>query len=56
MAGLVAQGFGIAIMPNIPFLKYFDVDIIKLKSPAIYKEYLHGEIEKQILTSCGREI
>ncbi|MFQ7119036.1 MAG: hypothetical protein ACLRPW_02710 [Intestinibacter sp.] len=55
MAGLVAQGFGIAIMPNIPFLKYFDVDIIKLK-PCIYKEYLHGEIEKQILTSCCGEI
>ena len=40
MAGLVAENFGIAIMPNIPFLKYFNVDVIKLKSP-IYSRNIY---------------
>ena len=49
MAGLVAQGFGIAIMPNIPFLKYFDVDIIKLKSPAYTRNIYMAKLKNKYL-------
>ena len=49
IAGLVAQGFGIAIMPNIPFLKYFDVDIIKLKSPAYTRNIYMAKLKNKYL-------
>ena len=59
MAGLVAQGFGIAIMPKIPFLKwrsrrssflkYFDVDIIKLKSPAYTRNIYMAKLKNKYL-------
>ena len=45
MAGLVSGGFGIAIMPNIPFLKNLNLDIIKLKSP-VYSRNIYGKIKK----------
>ncbi len=33
MAGLVAQNFGIAIMPDIPVLKQLNVDVLDIRSP-----------------------
>ena len=33
MAGLVAENFGIAIMPDLPMLKTMDVDILEIRSP-----------------------
>lgn len=33
MAGLVAQNFGIAIMPDIPVLKQLDVEVLEICSP-----------------------
>ncbi|MGM9532646.1 LysR family transcriptional regulator [Intestinibacter sp.] len=66
MAGLVAEDFGIAVMPNIPFLKYFNVDVIKLKSPVysrnIYMAKLKNkylspavdEFSKFVLKNCNR--
>ena len=32
MAGLVAQNFGIALMPQIPILRQLDVDVIQLRN------------------------
>jgi len=40
MAGMVAEGFGIAVLPNIPVLKQLDVDIIKMKTPEL-KRYIY---------------
>ena len=33
MVGLVAKNFGIAIMPNIPILKYLDVKVLEITTP-----------------------
>ncbi len=32
MAGLVAQGFGIAVMPEIPVLKQLDVEVLEIRN------------------------
>lgn len=40
MAGLVAEGFGVAIMPDIPVLKCLNVDVRPLDD-ASYKRHLH---------------
>lgn len=32
MAGLVANHFGIAVMPELPILKMFDVDVLKIRN------------------------
>ena len=56
MAGLVAQGFGIAIMPNIPFLKYFDVDIIKLKSPAYTRNIYMAKLKNKYLPPAVEKV
>lgn len=32
MAGLIAQGFGIAVMPEIPILNQLEVDVLQLKN------------------------
>ena len=55
MAGLVAQGFGIAIMPNIPFLKYFDVDVIKLKSPVYTRNIYMAKLKNKYLSPAVDE-
>jgi DNA-binding transcriptional LysR family regulator len=36
-------------MPNIPFLKYFDVDIIKLKSPAYTRNIYMAKLKNKYL-------
>lgn len=40
MASFVSQGFGIALVPNIPTLKSFDVAALKIKEPQL-KRYLY---------------
>ena len=35
MAGLVAQDFGIAVMPEVPILKYLDVKTLRITDPVI---------------------
>lgn len=55
MAGLVAEGFGIAIMPNIPFLNYFNVDVIKLKSPVYTRNIYMAKLENKYLSPAVDE-
>lgn len=40
MAGLVAENFGIAIMPDLPVLKTMDVDILEIRSPQ-HQRYIY---------------
>lgn len=40
MAGLVAEKFGIAVMPEIPILKNLDVEVLDIKSP-LYERYIY---------------
>lgn len=55
MAGLVAEGFGIAVMPNIPFLKYFNVDVIKLKSPVYSRNIYMAKLKNKYLSPAVDE-
>ncbi len=55
IAGLVAENFGIAIMPNIPFLKYFNVDVIKLKSPAYSRNIYMAKLKNKYLSPAVDE-
>ncbi|MGM9534634.1 MAG: LysR family transcriptional regulator [Intestinibacter sp.] len=55
MAGLVAENFGIAVMPNIPFLKYFNVDIIKLKSPVYSRNIYMAKLKNKYVSPAVDE-
>lgn len=46
MSGLVANGFGIAILPNIPLLSSINVTVLKIKSP-IYERWIYLGINKK---------
>ncbi|MDD4370921.1 MAG: LysR family transcriptional regulator [Anaerostipes sp.] len=46
VAGLVASGFGIAIVPNLPLLKTMEVDILKISSPEI-ERYIYMVTHKK---------
>ena len=46
MAGLVAQNFGIAVMPDIPLLKNMNVEVLKLRSPR-YQRYIYMALSKE---------
>lgn len=45
IAGFVAINYGIAIIPNIPSLKNFDVKILKIKQPN-YKRFIYAATVK----------
>ena len=45
MAGMVAQGFGVAIMPDVPVLKYLEVERIPLENLDV-KRYIYMGIMK----------
>lgn len=45
IAGFVAINYGIAIIPNIPALKNFDVKILKIKQPN-YKRFIYAATVK----------
>ncbi len=53
MAGLVAQNFGIAIMPDIPILKNMDVEILEIASPeyerAVYLSQLKNHYQAPVV-------
>lgn len=40
VAGLVAEKFGIAVVPNIPLLQYLNIKILKITNPS-YKRYIY---------------
>lgn len=39
MAGLVAQNFGVAIMPDIPILRNLNVEVLDLNAPMLKREF-----------------
>jgi len=55
MARLVAEDFGIAVMPNIPFLKYFNVDVIKLKSPVYSRNIYMAKLKDKYVSPAVDE-
>lgn len=62
MAGLVAQNFGIAIMPDIPALANLGVEVLELRAPglkreiflALSKENYHAPIVKKFVEYVKR--
>lgn len=55
MAGLVAQGFGIAIMPNIPILNTMDVDTVLIREPKM-KCYIYlAKMKNKYLSPVAQE-
>lgn len=47
MAGLAAQNFGIAVMPEVPVLKYLDVKILDITNPVIERYIYMAQIKGQ---------
>lgn len=46
MAGLVAQNFGIAIMPDIPILRNLNIEVLELRSPQL-KRQIYMAVSKE---------
>lgn len=46
MAGLVAQNFGISIMPDIPILRNLSVEVLELRSPQL-KRQIYMAVSKE---------
>lgn len=55
MAGLVAQGFGIAIMPKIPILDMMDVKMISIKEPEIKRYIYLAKMKNKYLSPVAQE-
>ena len=47
MAGLAAKNFGIAVMPEVPVLKYLDVKILDITNPVIERYIYMAQIQDQ---------
>ena len=58
MAGLVAGNFGIAVMPEVPVLKYLDVKTLNITDPVIeryiYMAQIKGQYQPPVLKICNR--
>lgn len=55
MAGLVAQNFGIAIMPDVPILKNLNVDVIDIASPSYERSIYMARPKNRYMTPIARE-
>ena len=55
VAGLVAAGFGIAIVPNIPLLNKMDVSVIPISSPEIHRYIYLVTLKKKYLAPVAEE-
>lgn len=55
MAGLVAENFGIAVMPEIPILKNLDVEVLDIKNPP-YERYIYmAQLKSKYLAPVVRQ-
>ena len=55
MAGLVAKNFGIAVMPNIPILKYLDVKVLKITTPKYHRDIHLAKMKNKYLSNAVSE-
>ena len=56
IAGLVAQGFGIAVVPYMEELLRLNVKIIQISYPYWERNFLYGNPQGQISSPCGTKI
>lgn len=55
MAGLVAENFGIAVMPEIPILKNLNVDVLDIENP-LYERYIYlAKLKEKYLAPVVKE-
>ena len=55
MAGLVAENFGIAVMPEIPILKNLNVDVLDIENPP-YERYIYlAKLKEKYLAPVVKE-
>ena len=56
MAGLVAENFGIAVMPEIPILKNLNVDVLDIENPP-YERYIYlAKLKEKYLAPVVKRI
>ena len=55
MAGLVAQNFGIAIMPEVPILKNLNVEVLDIASPSYDRFIYMARLKNRYMTPVSRE-
>lgn len=54
MAGLVAQGFGIAVMPDIPLLKCFDIKTLDIHYPSYERSIYMATLKDHYLSPVAK--
>ena len=55
LAGLVEANFGIGIIPNLPMLKYLDVNIIKIKNIKYIRSIYMAKVKNKYLSPAVHE-
>ncbi len=56
MAGLVAQGFGIAVMPDIPILKSLNLKTLEISYPVYERSVYLATLKKHYLSPVAKVI
>ena len=54
MAGLVAQGFGIAVMPDIPILKSLNLKTLEISHPVYERSVYLATLKKHYLSPVAK--
>ena len=54
MAGLVAQGFGIAVMPDIPILKTLNLKTLEISHPVYERSVYLATLKKHYLSPVAK--
>lgn len=54
VAGLVSQGFGIAVMPDIPFLKTMDLKLLEITEPTYDRAIYAAWMQKHYLSPVAK--
>ena len=54
MAGLVAQGFGIAVMPDIPILKALNLKTLEISHPIYERAVYLATLKKLYLSPVSK--
>ncbi|EHL2525293.1 LysR family transcriptional regulator, partial [Listeria monocytogenes] len=55
IAGMVAQNFGIAVVPNMPILNYVDVKVLPIRSPNWERFFYLAVAKNQTLTPAAEK-
>ncbi|MBF2515360.1 LysR family transcriptional regulator [Listeria marthii] len=55
IAGMVAQNFGIAVVPNMPILNYIDVKVLPIRSPSWERSFYLAVVKNQTLTPAAEK-